>query len=201
MRNNNQGFTLIELLIVVAIIAIIAAVAIPNLMQAHMSANESNAVVKLREYAEAQKKFKAGNHGALADNSPLGGANGYASDYSLLRYGHNTVPGPGGTPVADENSPLNLIEKDFADARGASGSPCHGYLFGEPDGADAIENFWSDRFALLAVPSVTGRTGARALYIDDQGVLLMKDLPSESKAAESLLIDTPVKSDTGWITH
>ncbi len=39
-----RGFSLIELLIVVAIILIIAAIAIPNLMRARMSANESSAV-------------------------------------------------------------------------------------------------------------------------------------------------------------
>ena len=43
-----KGFSLIELLIVVAIILIIAAIAIPNLMRARMAANESSAVSSLR---------------------------------------------------------------------------------------------------------------------------------------------------------
>ena len=52
----NQGFSLIELLIVVAIILIIAAIAIPNLLQSRVAANESSAVgslgaVKTAEYA------------------------------------------------------------------------------------------------------------------------------------------------------
>ena len=43
-----KGFSLIELLIVVAIILIIAAIAIPNLLRARMAANESSAVASVR---------------------------------------------------------------------------------------------------------------------------------------------------------
>jgi prepilin-type N-terminal cleavage/methylation domain-containing protein len=54
-----KGFSLIELLIVVAIILIIAAIAIPNLLRAKISANESSAVGSVRNIITAETSFNA----------------------------------------------------------------------------------------------------------------------------------------------
>ena|SRR5712664_291716 len=54
MRNKQKGFSLIELLIVVAIILIIAAIAIPNLIRSKMAANEASAVASIRTVNTAE---------------------------------------------------------------------------------------------------------------------------------------------------
>src|ERR1700733_10382240 len=56
-----KGFSLIELLIVVAIILIIAAIAIPNLLRARIGANESSAVASVRTINTAEITYQTGN--------------------------------------------------------------------------------------------------------------------------------------------
>src|SRR5258707_71003 len=71
-----KGFSLIELLIVVAIILIIAAIAIPNLLRSRMAANEASAVGSLRTIntAEVTSQPPYPNVGFAANIGALGGA-------------------------------------------------------------------------------------------------------------------------------
>ena len=70
-----RGFTLVEIMIVVAIIALLAAIAIPNLLRARHNANEAAAISSLRTISTAEESFRAAQnpptYGTLAQ---LGGA-------------------------------------------------------------------------------------------------------------------------------
>ncbi|MGH9436755.1 MAG: prepilin-type N-terminal cleavage/methylation domain-containing protein, partial [Terriglobia bacterium] len=74
MRQHNQGFSLIELLIVVAIILIIAAIAIPNLLRSRIAANQASAVASCRGVSSSEltylSMYSAGYSPSLASLGP-----------------------------------------------------------------------------------------------------------------------------------
>ena len=149
--SQQKGFSLIELLIVVAIILIIAAIAIPNLLRARMAANESSAVASIRTINTAEITYNSTypTVGFSPDLISLGGAIGAAC-----------VPA---------QATACLIDSVLASNGNPLGSGKSGYLF--TTGAGTKAGGVNVGYTVKAVPITINQTGLRGFCAEEDAVV------------------------------
>jgi prepilin-type N-terminal cleavage/methylation domain-containing protein len=167
-----KGFSLIELLIVVAIILIIAAIAIPNLMRARMAANETSAVESIRTV----------NTGEITYNSTYSTV-GYATALSNLG-------GTSGVPCVASSATACIIDTVLSNNGNPVNTGKSGYLF--TTGTGTVSNGLNVGYTILAVPMTANTTGVRAFCAEQDAIVRVDPAGACSNSEATVLTFNPL---------
>jgi prepilin-type N-terminal cleavage/methylation domain-containing protein len=152
-----KGFSLIELLIVVAVILIIAAIAIPNLLRSKIAANEASAVASMRAY----------NTSIVA----------YETTYVTAPTTDLSALGPSTTP---SSTAADLVDNLL----GVAVPTKSGYTFTYTAGA-AASNGSVYAYTIIANPTSPNVTGQRTFFTDQSGVIRQRTNGTTATATDT----------------
>lgn len=194
----NRGFTLIELMIVVAIIAIIAAIAIPNLLRARMATNEAAAITACKTYGTAQNTYKRTDYDGDGVLEYATAMNGVASLLDKAAAGDHI---------------LALIDPAFAGAECAAGAaanapavgPKEGYTFailtaswaGQPAWLDANGNLTMG-YGISALPVTYDSSGTNSFEMDTSATVYQRDQGAAASANHLANYNNPQAAGALW---